>query len=265
MEGEPTRSLVFLPKPLTSLLGREEICHKLCTQLSDPTMRLLTLTGTGGVGKTRLALEVVHRLGEHFTDGVYFVSLAATRTPEQVIPAIAQALQCGTGSGSVFEIVQAYLHERHLLLVLDNFEQVRAAAPQISLLATNCPRLTLLITSREILRTPEERVFVVEPLPLPEFTTQRDITALKSNPALALFIERAQALQPELELTEASIRIIAQICVHLDGLPLAIELAAVRIKLLSPAALLIRLARRLQVLTIGTRDAPERQQTLRAT
>lgn len=252
---------------LTSLLGREEEYATLTALITQASVHLLTITGTGGVGKTRLARAVTEHLRDTFADGVYFVDLSAVRDPQQVLPAIAEVLGCETGTRPVFEIVQAFVQKRHLLLVLDTFEQIIAAAPQVTALLASCPQLTVVVTSRERLRVEGEQEFLVHPLSVPDVSQQEDTALLLDNPAVALFIARAraQAMHSDIELTAPAVGIIAQICVQLDGLPLAIELAAARLKVLSLSALLARLAHRLSVLTIGRRDAPPRQQTLRNT
>jgi predicted ATPase/serine/threonine protein kinase/DNA-binding CsgD family transcriptional regulator len=261
----PSVNKYVVTPPLQPLIGRLEEQEQLCVLLLQPGVRLLTLVGTGGVGKTRLAQAVAAVLQDAFADGVCFVPLATTRTTDQVITAIAQTLGIHTGDQCISQIVQAFLQEKHLLLVLDNFEQVVEAALELSSLLTTCPGLKLLVTSRERLRISGEHEFLVSPLTLPNLDLEPDCAALMQNPAVALFVERAQACKPDFRLQEANALAVAAICVQLDGLPLAIELAAARIKLLPPQALLARLSHRLAVLTRGRRDAPARQQTLRDT
>src|SRR5579884_1835587 len=255
-----------LPMPLTRLLGRSAERAQVVALLRRSEVRLLTLTGPGGVGKTHLALEATHDLVPDFADGVYFVPLAAISEPDFVLPAIAQALGLREAdTRSPLEVLQAALANRSLLLLLDNFEQVLAAAPPLADLLAVCPQVKLLVTSRAPLRLQGEHVLAVFPLALPDLAQLPTREALLQYGACALFVERVQAIQPMFQLTEATVRPIAEICLHLDGLPLAIELAAARTRLLSPQALLARLSHRLDVLTGGARNAPDRQQTMRAT
>ena len=254
-----------LPAQLTPLVGREQDTAQVCALLRRFEVRQLTLLGPGGVGKTRLALAAATELSDEFADGVVFVSLASIRDPHLVISAIAHALRLHQGA---LEDVQHFLRDRHLLLVLDNFEQVASAAPQIVDVLLACPHVRTLITSRAALRIQGEHEFPVLPLSFPDLRTLSQVPAddiLDRYAAIALFIQRAQALLPQFQLTSENVRTIADICIRLDGLPLAIELAAARIKLLPPQALLVRLSQRLSVLTDGARTLPERQRTLRNT
>jgi predicted ATPase/DNA-binding CsgD family transcriptional regulator len=229
-------------------------------------VRLLTLVGTGGVGKTRLGLAVAQALLDDFADGVSFVSLATVSDPARVLAAIAKALGLWeVGDLPLEEQVRAALSDRHLLLLLDNFEHLLEAAPQLLVLLASCPRLSMLVTSRAALHLSGEQEFPVPPLSLPDLAQLPEPQALAQLAAVRLFVLRAQAVQPAFELTEANAHTIADICVRLDGLPLAIELAAARSKLLPPQALLKRLEHRLSVLTGGARDLPARQQALRNT
>ena len=227
---------------------------------------MLTLTGTGGIGKTRLGLQVATELLDDFTDGVYFVPLAPIRDPELVMPAIAQALGIKeTGGQTPFSLLKAFLQDRHLLLLLDNFEQILSLAPRLSDLLVVCSHLKILVTSRAPLHISGEYEFLVPPLAVPSLKQLPVVETLSQYAAVALFLQRARMMKPDFQVTPANARFIAEICVRLDGLPLAIELAAARSKLLSPQALLSRLEHRLAVLTIGEQDAPLRQQTLRNT
>jgi predicted ATPase/DNA-binding CsgD family transcriptional regulator len=257
-----------LPSPLTSLLGRERELADVQRLLS--TARLVTLTGPGGVGKTSLALQVARELSETFTDGAHFVSLAAITDPTLVIPTLAQALGLAESPHQLlFDNLKDFLRDRQALLVLDNFEQVVSAAPLLTELLASCAGLRMLVTSRETLRLQGEHEFSLRPLALSSLAEMPDplsVATLVQYPAIALFVQRAQASQPEFKLTAENAAAVAEVCARLDGLPLAIELAAARIKLLPPKAMLVRLQESaLGVLTSGPRDAPARQQTLRAT
>ena len=259
---QPQGNFPSLPMALTSFVGRDEEREAACALLTSPHVRLLTLTGTGGVGKTRLALEVASNLCALFPDGICFVPLSAISDPELVIQAIAQALGQQTGKRSMFEVIQSCLADKQLLLVLDNFEQVIIAAPYLTSLLSACPELRLLVTSREALHIQGEQEFLVAPLEIPDIQNVPDENTIANNAAVKLFVQRAQAHQPTFHLNKNNARAISEICVHLDGLPLALELAAARIKLLPPHMLLSRLSHRLKLLTYGRRDAPARHQTL---
>ncbi len=255
-----------LPTQLTSFIGREAEVAAACTLLRRPDVRLLTLSGTGGVGKTRLALQVGDDLLADFPDGVYFVSLAPISDSALVIPTIAQTFDLKeTAARPLLDLLKASLRDKHLLLLLDNFEQILPAAPHLTDLLTNCPHLTILVTSRATLHVGGEHEFPVPSLTLPDLNQLPPTEALSSYAAVTLFVSRAQATKPTFHLTSTDAHAIAEICVQLDGLPLAIELAAARSKLLPPQALLTRLEHRLTLLTSGGQDAPVRQQTLRNT
>ncbi len=255
-----------LPAQLTPLIGREREVAAICTLLHRPHVRLVTLTGAGGIGKTRLGLQVAADLSDAFPDGVYFVNLAPIRDPSLTTSTIAHELGIHeAGTQPLLEAVKASLRDKQLLLLLDNFEQIVTAAPLLEDLLAACHQLAILVTSREVLHLQAEHLFPVPPLVLPDLTQLPEDEELVQFPAVALFLQRAQAILPDLQLTQDNAQAIAEICVRLDGLPLALELAAARIRLLPPKALLARLAQRLQVLTGGWRTLPDRQQTLRNT
>ncbi len=258
---------VSLPVQMNVTIGRAGEIATLTALLRREDVRLLTLTGPGGVGKTRLALDVARAVAAEFQDGVCFVSLAPLREPELVLPTIAQALGIEeVAHQSLLEMLRAFVREKQVLLLLDNFEHVLAAGPLLADLLALAPRLKVLATSRESLHLYGEREFEVLPLPLPDLSEQEqsDLSSIASA-AVRLFVERAQAVRPSFALTAENARAVAEICVQLDGLPLAIELAAARIKLLTPQAILARLQSRLNFLTGGARNLPARQQTLRKT
>ncbi len=266
VSGPLKMQLNNLPAQLTPLVGREQELTAVCTLLRRPEVRLVTLTGTGGVGKTRLSLQVAVDLLTDFADGVCFVSLAPISNPELVIPTISQTLGLKeNGDQLLLDPLKASLRDKQLLLLLDNFEQVLKAAPRLSELLMACPNLKLLVTSRAVLHLRGEHEFPVPPLALPDLKRLPETETLSHYAAVALFLQRAQAVKPDFQLTSANARALAEICAQLDGLPLAIELAAARIKLFPPQLLLARLSHRLQVLTSRTQDVPARQQTLRNT
>jgi predicted ATPase/DNA-binding CsgD family transcriptional regulator len=264
LQSLESHSCKNLPARRTRLIGRERVVAAVQHLLQRSHSRLLTLTGPGGVGKTRLAVEVASRICGSFRDGVWFIPLAIIRDPEQVLPAIAQALGVRESINQpLLSTLQAHLRDKQLLLVLDNVEQVTEAAPLICELL-DAPDLRLLVTSRRSLQVYGEQEFPVPPLPLPN-PQQPSLEQLTHNESVRLFIERIQAVKPDFVLTESQAPAIAAICARLDGLPLAIELAAARTKLLSPQALLARLDHRLQLLKGGASDLPQRQQTLQNT
>ncbi|HLX57787.1 MAG TPA: tetratricopeptide repeat protein, partial [Ktedonobacteraceae bacterium] len=255
-----------LPMQHTPFLGREQELAAVGQLLLREDVRLVTLTGPGGTGKTRLGVQVAAELSDLFTDGVYFVSLASISDPALVVPTIAETLGMReVGGRPLRDRLAEELQRKQMVLLLDNFEQVVSAAVQVVDLLSPCPRLKVLVTSREALHVRVEREFTVPPFSLPDLNHFPDLAALSHNAAVALFISRAQAVKPEFQVTSANSRALVEICARLDGLPLAIELAAARMKLFSPQALLARLSQRLAVLTSGARDAPVRQQTLRNT
>ena len=255
-----------LPPLLAPLVGRERQEQAISALLLKPVVRLLTLTGTAGIGKTSLAQKVATGLIEVFAHGVCLVQLAPISDPDLVVPTIAQTLGLRDGEErSLFESLKAFLRDKHLLLLLDNFEQVLAAAPALVELLLACPSIKILVTSRAVLHVEGEYEFSVPPLSLPDPLHLPAHEELLHYAAVALFVQRAQMVKPNFVLSEDNAAAIAHICIRLDGLPLSLELAAARSKLLSPQALLGRLNHRLAVLTSGRQDAPTRQQTLRAT
>ena len=264
--GSSHRQIHQVPLPFTTLIGREHEVQQVCTLLMNPDVRLLTVTGPGGIGKTRLALQVALDVQHTFPDGYCFVPLAHIDTPQQAVLTIAQSLGLSeTRKRLQFEHLQSFLRDKHLLLLLDNFEQVLAAAALLPELLSACPTLKILLTSRAVLRVQGEYEFLVPPLPVPDLHHLPTYETIEQFGAIMLFKRRAQAIQPDFQVTEENAGIIAAICVRLDGLPLAIELAAAYSKLLPPRELLSRLEKPLEVLTRGGPDAPDRQQTLRNT
>jgi len=255
-----------LPIQFTSLVGREDEIQRIGALIEREGARLVTLTGPGGTGKTRLALAVGIDVLDAFHDGVWFVDLAPLLDPTLVLSTIATTLGVReSGTLPLQDSVAAFLADKRLLLVLDNFEHLLSAAPMVSELLQARSGVAALITSREPLRLRGEREVAILPLPVPRGDIRLARDVLAQAPAVALFVQRAQAIKADFGLTDENADAIAAICRRLDGLPLAIELAAARIKLLPPQALLTRLDRRLPVLTGGARDAPSRQRTLRAT
>jgi predicted ATPase/class 3 adenylate cyclase len=253
-----------LPIQPTPLLGREREVAEIADLLRHADVRLLTLTGTGGTGKTRLALQSAAELIDEFEDGVFLVALAPISDPELVTSTVAGALSVSESAGRPLkEDLRDFLSTKELLLVLDNFEQVVDAAPLVGELLSGCPGLKVLATSRISLRIYGEHEYAVRPLELPDPDHLPPIETLRQYEAIRFFTERARAANAHFSLTNENAPEIAEICARLDGLPLAIELAAARIKLLSPQAMSSRLSNPLKFLTGGARDLPERQRTLR--
>jgi predicted ATPase/class 3 adenylate cyclase len=262
LDNRPTN----LPAQTTPLVGRAAELDALRRLLADDDVRLVTLTGPGGAGKTRLALHAAAEAVELFPSGVWLVSLESVREPAQLLPTIAQALGLfESGERPLAAAIREHLGDRRVLLVLDNFEQLLGAASTVGELLDGSPGLRVVATSRARLRLAAEHAFPVPPLPVPDPHALPAHDALSQYEAVALFLDRATAVAPGFAVTEENAPAIAELCVRLDGLPLAIELAAARVKLLPPQAMLARLGQRLDLLRGGGRDRPERQQTLRAT
>jgi predicted ATPase len=255
-----------LPAVTSTFLGREAALHTLSDLLDEPDVRLVTLTGPGGTGKTRLAIEAARAHFNRFEDGVFFVDLSAARQPDEVFTSIARSLGIGGDTeGSPLDAVKLGLRDRHVLLVLDNFEQVVSAAAGVALLLVECPFLNVLVTSRQTLRVNAERVFPVSPLTVPaNGATATTVDAVLRSEAGRLFAQRAAAAAAFV-LTESNAADVAAICRRLDGLPLAIELAAARLNVFAVDELRAELEKRHDLLSRGARDVPERQRTLRNT
>jgi predicted ATPase len=270
--GAPTpaaaaaRSPGRLPVSTTSLLGREQAVDEVAELIERPGVRLVTLTGPGGVGKTRLAVAVGERVRDRFGAGTVFVPLDSVTDPALVLAAIGRAAGVDLArTGAPVQALAEMFGDGAWLLILDNLEQVIQAAVDLGELLARCPEMAMLATSRTVLGLRAEREYPVPPLPLPADPAAMPLPDLESWPAVALFVDRARAVRPGFALTEGNAAAVAEICRRLEGLPLAIELAAARTRLLDPAALLARLAASLDALGAGAVDLPERQRTLRAT
>jgi len=268
-EFPPLRTLdvriTNLPAQPTPFIGRERELAALMSLLDRPDVRLVTLTGAGGTGKTRLSLQAAADLIDQYEHGAYFVALDAIRDPSGVVPQVAAALgfKPSAESSDMLGDLKVYVRERQILLVLDNFEQVVEASPAIGELVAAAPRLKVMMSSRMALNLYGEHDFPVPPLGLPDRHGKLTAAATSQYESVALFIQRAKAVRADFEINEGNAPAIAEICVRLDGLPLAIELAAARIKMFPPQAIMERLDERLKMLTGGARNLPARQQTLR--
>ena len=256
---------ISLPVPPTRLVGRQRELADLRRLLIDDAARLVTLTGPGGVGKTRLAVELASELSAHFPGGVAFVSLAPVHDAALVLPTIAEALGMrDTGERALSERMSFLFRDRRFLLILDNLEHLEAASLSVAELLYRCPELEMLATSRATLRVRGEREYPVQPLGTPVDCREARLRDVTSNEAVELFVQRARAVRPDFTLTEANASAVAEICARLDGLPLAIELAAARVKVLPPEALLARLGGGLDLLTGGPLDQDARLRSMRS-
>jgi predicted ATPase len=260
------RAVQPLPMATTPLIGREEAVDEVAGLLEDPQVRLVTLTGPGGIGKSRLAVAAGERVRDHFGAGTVFVPLAAVTQPRLVLTGIARAVSAElTGMGSPLEVLVERFGDGRWLLVLDNLEQVVSVAGDLNQLLTRCPGVTVLATSRTVLGLLAEREYPVPPLSLPADPAGAPVEELAASPAVALFVDRARAVRFDFALTADNAAAVAEICLRLEGIPLAIELAAARTRLLDPPALLERLSTSLDALGTAGVILPERQRTLRAT
>lgn len=254
-----------LPAQPTPFIGRAAQLAALKEMILDPDARLITLIGPGGTGKTRLSLQVAQESLDHFPNGVFFVPLADDTDSNQFISRVAQQLEVREGGRPLLDNVKDYLRDKHILLVLDNFEQLISAAPMVADLLAAAPRLKIITSSRIALKLRGEREYPVPPMDLPNTENDVSVEDLMEHESIVLFVERARSALPSFSLTKDNASFVTEICRRLDGLPLALELAAARVKLLSPQAILSRLDDQLKLLTGGARDLPTRHQTLRNT
>ncbi len=266
-QGKPTKKKPRhnLPAQPTPFIGRAVQIAAIKELVLRPDVRLVTLIGPGGTGKTRLSLQAAQEVLEHFPQGVFFVPLADDTDPNQFVSRVAQQLEVREGGRPLLENIKDYLSDKRLLLILDNFEQLVTSAPVAADLLVAAPQLKILVSSRIALNLHGEREFLVPPLELPQTASELKMENLAANESVLLFVDRARAAQPNFMLTDDNASAVAEICRRLDGLPLALELAAARIKLLSPQTILTRLGNQLKLLTGGARDLPARHQTLRNT